>query len=75
MPTSAARPTDFDRARTARYYIRLRDDALQLFDRAVDLGVVAKSERAKIETPGDLNEVAILPHLLRTLEDRLRKSA
>jgi hypothetical protein len=50
----------FDRDTTARYYIRLRDDALGLFDRAVDLGVVTRSERAKVENPGNLNDVSLL---------------
>jgi hypothetical protein len=62
----------FDRDTTARYYIRLRDDALALFDRAHALGVVALSERAKLENPGDLNQVSMLPHVLGTLEKRLR---
>jgi len=51
----------YDAATTSLYYLGFRDEALRRFDQTFDLGVIARSERAKIENPGGLNDVHTLP--------------
>ena len=63
--------TAFDRETKAIWMLRHRDDALDLFDKAHDLRVVAKSERDKVENPLSLGLVA---KLFQTLECRLRET-